>query len=42
MTPRVALKRVQNEMIPYFPLGVYRDWESRGKKEDDVKVAIEA
>ena len=25
MTPVAANKRIADEMIPYFPLGVYRD-----------------
>ena len=25
MTPIEALKRVDDEMIPYYPLGVYKD-----------------
>lgn len=27
MTPVEALKRVETEMIPYFPLGVFKDWK---------------
>ncbi|SNR86904.1 2-oxoglutarate ferredoxin oxidoreductase subunit beta [Humidesulfovibrio mexicanus] len=30
MTPLAANKRIAEEMIPYFPLGVYRDVESDG------------
>ena len=33
MTPSKALEWVENQMIPYYPLGVYRD-KSAEKKED--------
>ena len=32
MTPQKALKRVEEKMIPYYPLGVYKD---RSAKEDE-------
>ena len=25
MSPQAAIKRLQDEMIPYYPLGVYKD-----------------
>jgi len=33
MTPVQANKRISEEMIPYFPLGVYKDVSSAGEKE---------
>lgn len=30
MTPQAALDRLENEMIPYYPLGVYKDKTSEG------------
>ena len=41
MTPLEAQKRLKDEMIPYFPLGVYRDWEAE-KKKQEKKEAVEA
>ncbi|MBD3232179.1 MAG: MFS transporter [candidate division Zixibacteria bacterium] len=42
MTPRAAIDRLKDEMIPYFPLGVYRDWEKeekeRAKAREEDKV----
>ncbi|HCF91162.1 MAG TPA: hypothetical protein DER58_01580 [Firmicutes bacterium] len=32
MTPMEALKHVENKMIPYYPLGVYRSPEEDAKK----------
>ena len=35
MTPQEAMERVRTEMIPYFPLGVYKDrtvWENSDKE----------
>lgn len=34
MTPVEALERVANEMVPYYPLGVYKDIDAKGKGED--------
>ncbi len=34
MTPVQALERVKNEMIPYYPLGVYKEGAVRNKEED--------
>jgi 2-oxoglutarate ferredoxin oxidoreductase subunit beta len=31
MTPQEANRRVQEEMIPFFPLGVFRDFEEQGE-----------
>jgi 2-oxoglutarate ferredoxin oxidoreductase subunit beta len=33
MTPLQAIKRVQEEMIPYYPLGVYKSPDKKDKKE---------
>lgn len=33
MTPLQAIKRVQEEMIPYYPLGVYKSPDQKDKKE---------
>ena len=30
LTPADAIKRLQNEMIPYYPLGVYKDVDAEG------------
>ena len=30
MTPSQAIERVRNEMIPYYPLGVYKDMTDKG------------
>ena len=34
MTPVQALERVKTEMIPYYPLGVYKDGAVRNKEEN--------
>ena len=34
MTPVQALDRVKNEMIPYYPLGVYKEGAVRNKEEN--------
>jgi len=34
MTPVQALERVKTEMIPYYPLGVYKDGAVRNKEEE--------
>ena len=34
MTPQAALKWIDEKMIPYYPLGVYKD-RSAEKKEDE-------
>ena len=34
MTPVQALERVKTEMIPYYPLGVYKEGAVRNKEED--------
>lgn len=31
MTPVEALQRVANEMVPYYPLGVYKDIDAKGE-----------
>ncbi|HBK85876.1 MAG TPA: 2-oxoglutarate oxidoreductase, partial [Firmicutes bacterium] len=31
MAPVDALKRVANEMVPYYPLGVYKDIDAKGE-----------
>ena len=31
MAPTEAIKRLQNEMIPYYPLGIYKDEESKSE-----------
>ncbi|HHW98563.1 MAG TPA: 2-oxoglutarate oxidoreductase [Firmicutes bacterium] len=31
MTPSEALKRVANEMVPYYPLGVFKDIDAKGE-----------
>jgi Pyruvate:ferredoxin oxidoreductase and related 2-oxoacid:ferredoxin oxidoreductases, beta subunit len=35
MTPSKALKRLESEMIPYFPLGVYADKTEKGVMPND-------
>ena len=30
LSPAEAIKRLQDEMIPYYPLGVYKDIEQEG------------
>ncbi len=35
MTPTEAIKRLQNDMIPYYPLGVYKDIDSEEAKNND-------
>ena len=35
MTPQKALERLKNEMIPYFPLGVYADRTEKGVYAND-------
>ena len=37
MDPMEALKRIENEMIPYFPLGVFKDVLEQQKKEEKEK-----
>ncbi|MCP4633040.1 MAG: hypothetical protein GY855_08935 [candidate division Zixibacteria bacterium] len=37
MTPLDSLKRVKEEMIPYFQLGTYRDWEVEEKEAEKAK-----
>lgn len=34
MTPSQAVERVRNEMIPYYPLGVYKDITREGENND--------
>ena len=34
MSPVEAIKRLQDEMIPYYPLGVYKDIDEEGNKND--------
>ena len=36
MTPQAALKWIDDKMIPYYPLGVYKD-RSAAKKEEEAK-----
>ena len=33
LAPNEAIKRLQDEMIPYYPLGVYKDIDAEGKEE---------
>lgn len=35
LSPKEAIKRLQNDMIPYYPLGVYKDIDAEGGKEND-------
>ena len=32
LTPTEAIKRLQDEMIPYYPLGVYKDTTEEGNE----------
>lgn len=41
LTPLQAIERVEKEMIPYFPLGVFRSPES-GKKESKAEASVTA
>jgi 2-oxoglutarate ferredoxin oxidoreductase subunit beta len=34
MTPKQALEWVESDMLPYYPIGVYKD---RTEKEDEAK-----
>ena len=34
MTPQAALKWIDDKMIPYYPLGVYKDRTAAAEKEE--------
>lgn len=36
MTPQAAVERVRSEMIPYYPLGVYKDITAESGKEQGI------
>ena len=35
MTPQAALKWIDDKMIPYYPLGVYKDRTAAEQKEEN-------
>lgn len=37
LTPEEALKWVDDKMIPYYPLGIYKDIDAKATKEGEVK-----
>jgi 2-oxoglutarate ferredoxin oxidoreductase subunit beta len=41
MPPLEALKYLEEKMIPYYPLGVYRDWEEKVEKKKPEKAGVE-
>jgi hypothetical protein len=40
MTPLQSIERIRKEMIPYYPLGIYREPED-DKRARPKKVAVE-
>ncbi len=40
MTPKDAVERIRQEMIPRYPLGVFRDWEAEEKAKKEEKAAV--
>jgi len=41
MPPLEALKFLEEKMMPYYPLGVYKDWEEKVEEKEPEKVGVE-
>ena len=35
LSPIEAIKRLQNDMLPYYPLGVYKDIDAKEEQKND-------